>query len=89
MDKSTRQVGDWTQELFRLGLEQPGLPIWITAAQPSLMEQSIYFDNGRKASHTAVSRHRKTRFFRLRYINTRYICTYSVYICVKRDLRVS
>eukprot|EP00752_Nemacystus_decipiens_P012303 g10908.t1 len=38
-------VGDWTQELFRLGLGQPRLPLWITAAQPSLMERSIYYDN--------------------------------------------
>ena len=44
---SSLQVGDWTQELFRLGLEQPRLPLWITAAQPSIMEKSIYFDNGR------------------------------------------
>eukprot|EP00904_Undaria_pinnatifida_P005570 jgi/Undpi1/2142/HiC_scaffold_12.g05528.m1 len=36
-------VGDWTQELFRLGLQQPRLPLWITTAQPSLMEQSIYY----------------------------------------------
>ena len=43
---TTRQVGDWTQDLFRLGLEQPRLPLWITAAQPSLMEKSIYYDNG-------------------------------------------
>ena len=39
------QVGDWTKELFRLGLEQDRLPLWITAAQPSLMEKSIYYDN--------------------------------------------
>ena len=39
------QVGDWTQELFHLGLSQPRLPLWITAAQPSLMEKSIYYDN--------------------------------------------
>eukprot|EP00904_Undaria_pinnatifida_P005548 jgi/Undpi1/2122/HiC_scaffold_12.g05508.m1 len=38
-------VGDWTQELFHLGLNQPRLPLWITAAQPSLMEKSIYYDN--------------------------------------------
>ena len=38
-------MGDWTQELFRLGLGQPRLPLWITAAQPSLMERSIYYDN--------------------------------------------
>lgn len=46
-DQNYRQVGDWTQALFHLGLEQPRLPLWITAAQPSLMEQSIYYDNGR------------------------------------------
>ena len=40
-----RQVGDWTQELFRLGLGKPRLPLWITAAQPSLMEKSIYYNN--------------------------------------------
>eukprot|EP00904_Undaria_pinnatifida_P005569 jgi/Undpi1/2141/HiC_scaffold_12.g05527.m1 len=42
---SAREVGDWTQDLFRLGLKQPRLPLWITAAQPSLMEKSIYYDN--------------------------------------------
>ena len=41
------QVGDWTQELFTLGLGQPRLPLWITAAQPSLMEKSIYYDNSK------------------------------------------
>jgi len=42
------QVGDWTQELFRLSLEDPRIkmPIWITAAQPSVLEKSIFFDNG-------------------------------------------
>ena len=45
-DRNYCQVGDWTQALFHLGLEQPRLPLWITAAQPSLMEQSIYYDNG-------------------------------------------
>eukprot|EP00752_Nemacystus_decipiens_P012591 g11151.t1 len=38
-------VGDWTKELFRLGLGTPRLPLWISAAQPSLMEKSIYYDN--------------------------------------------
>lgn len=54
------QVGDWTQELFRLGLEQPRLPLWITAAQPSIMEKSIYFDNGRRGrvNLTASTRQR-------------------------------
>ncbi|CAN0405309.1 unnamed protein product, partial [Hapterophycus canaliculatus] len=37
-------VGDWTKKLFRLGLDSR-LPLWITAAQPSLMERSIYYDN--------------------------------------------
>lgn len=40
------QVGDWSEELFRLGLESPQMPLWITAAQPSAMESSIYFENG-------------------------------------------
>lgn len=40
------QVGDWTQELFRLSLEDPSMPLWITAAQPSVLEKTIYFDNG-------------------------------------------
>ncbi|CAM9880830.1 unnamed protein product [Ectocarpus fasciculatus] len=38
-------VGDWTNELFRLSLEHPRMPLWITAAQPSVAEQAIYFDN--------------------------------------------
>lgn len=49
-------MGDWTQDLFHLGLEQPRLPLWITAPQPSLMEQSIYYDNGKDVSHDAVGR---------------------------------
>lgn len=40
------QVGDWTQELFRLSLGDLCMPIWITAAQPSVLEKSIFFDNG-------------------------------------------
>eukprot|EP00904_Undaria_pinnatifida_P005572 jgi/Undpi1/2144/HiC_scaffold_12.g05530.m1 len=39
-------VGDWTEELFRLGLEDPRMPLWITAAQPSVLEQTVYYDNG-------------------------------------------
>ena len=42
------QVGDWTQELFRLSLEDPSMPLWITAAQPSVLEKTIYFDNGER-----------------------------------------
>ncbi|CAM9294444.1 unnamed protein product [Ectocarpus sp. 6 AP-2014] len=38
-------VGDWTNELFRLSLEHPRMPLWITAAQPSVAEQAVYFDN--------------------------------------------
>ncbi|CAN0426842.1 unnamed protein product [Pylaiella littoralis] len=38
-------VGDWTQELFRLSLEDPCMPLWITAAQPSVLEKSIFYDN--------------------------------------------
>ena len=45
------QIGDWTQELFMLGLEQPRLPLWITAAQPSLMEKSIYYDNSKNTTY--------------------------------------
>lgn len=40
------QVGDWTDELFRLCLENPRMPLWITAAQPSVVEQTAYYDNG-------------------------------------------
>ena len=47
----TWQVGDWTKELFRLGLEQDRLPLWITAAQPSLMEKSIYYDNSKNTTY--------------------------------------
>ncbi|CAM9360989.1 unnamed protein product, partial [Laminaria digitata] len=38
-------VGDWTEQLFRLGLEDPRMPLWITAAQPSVLEQTLYYDN--------------------------------------------
>lgn len=44
------QVGDWTEELFRLCLEDPHMPLWITAAQPSVLEQTIYYDNGESRS---------------------------------------
>lgn len=40
------QVGNWTDEFFRLCLENPSMPLWITAAQPSVVEQTAYFDNG-------------------------------------------
>lgn len=39
-------MGDWTDELFRLCLENPQMPLWITAAQPSVVEQTVYYDNG-------------------------------------------
>ncbi|CAM9160730.1 unnamed protein product [Ascophyllum nodosum] len=38
-------VGDWTEELFRLSFENPRMPLWITVAQPSVLEKCIYFDN--------------------------------------------
>ncbi|CAM9369134.1 unnamed protein product [Hapterophycus canaliculatus] len=38
-------VGDWTKELFRLGLANPSQPLWITAAQPSLVETTLFYDN--------------------------------------------
>eukprot|EP00752_Nemacystus_decipiens_P012016 g10651.t2 len=38
-------VGDWTKDLFRLGLANPSQPLWITAAQPSLVETTLYYDN--------------------------------------------
>eukprot|EP00752_Nemacystus_decipiens_P012611 g11168.t1 len=38
-------VGDWTDEFFRLCLENPRMPLWITAAQPSVVEQTAYYDN--------------------------------------------
>eukprot|EP00903_Cladosiphon_okamuranus_P007702 g7464.t1 len=38
-------VGDWTKDLFRLGLANPSQPLWITAAQPSLVERTLYYDN--------------------------------------------
>ncbi|CAM9161580.1 unnamed protein product, partial [Sphacelaria rigidula] len=37
-------VGDWTRALFRLGLDQPRLPLWITTAQPSTMDKTVYYD---------------------------------------------
>ncbi|CAB1097719.1 unnamed protein product [Ectocarpus sp. CCAP 1310/34] len=49
-------VGDWTQELFRLSLEDPCMPLWITAAQPSVLEKSVYFENGEGAGHPAFPR---------------------------------
>lgn len=52
----TWQVGDWTKDLFRLGLEQDRLPLWITAAQPSLMEKSIYYDNSKTTDCCPVPR---------------------------------
>ena len=36
-------MGDWTKQLFQLGLGQPRLPLWISAAQPSLFEKSVYY----------------------------------------------
>lgn len=42
------QVGDWTEQLFRLCLEDPRMPLWITAAQPSVLEQTVYYDNGKR-----------------------------------------
>lgn len=48
------QVGDWTSELFRLSLEDPQMPLWITAAQPSVLEDSSYFDNGKVAIRVVV-----------------------------------
>ncbi|CBJ27980.1 putative respiratory burst oxidase protein [Ectocarpus siliculosus] len=38
-------VGDWTNEMFRFCLENPQMPLWITAAQPSVVEKTMYFDN--------------------------------------------
>ncbi|CAN0019892.1 unnamed protein product, partial [Ectocarpus sp. 13 AM-2016] len=38
-------VGDWTKDLFRLGLANPSQPLWITAAQPSLIETTLFYDN--------------------------------------------
>ncbi|CAB1097723.1 unnamed protein product [Ectocarpus sp. CCAP 1310/34] len=38
-------VGDWTNEMFRFCLENPQMPLWITAAQPSVMEKTVYFEN--------------------------------------------
>ena len=40
------QVGDWTNKLFRLCLEDSRMPLWISAAQPSVVKQALYFDNG-------------------------------------------
>ena len=54
--RNTCKVGDWTQELFHLGLEQPRLPLWITAAQPSLMEKSIYYDNSKGVAYLMLHR---------------------------------
>ncbi|CAM9200421.1 unnamed protein product [Discosporangium mesarthrocarpum] len=38
-------VGDWTSEMFRLALNKPRVPLWITAPLPSLMERSLYYQN--------------------------------------------
>eukprot|EP00903_Cladosiphon_okamuranus_P021567 g19829.t1 len=38
-------VGDWTEELFRLSLKNPRMSLWITAAQPSVVQQTVYYDN--------------------------------------------
>ncbi|CAM9558042.1 unnamed protein product, partial [Hapterophycus canaliculatus] len=38
-------VGDWTNELFALSLENPKMQLWITVAQPSVVEQAAYYDN--------------------------------------------
>ncbi|CAM9786026.1 unnamed protein product [Scytosiphon promiscuus] len=38
-------VGDWTNEMFSLCLENPRMQLWITAAQPSVAEQAVYYDN--------------------------------------------
>ncbi|CAN0353038.1 unnamed protein product, partial [Ascophyllum nodosum] len=38
-------VGDWTEELFRLSLKNPQMPLWITTAQPSVLERTSYYDN--------------------------------------------
>lgn len=46
-------MGDWTEQLFRLGLEDPRMPLWITAAQPSVLEQTLYYDNG-ECEHVRV-----------------------------------
>lgn len=63
--KTSTQVGDWTQDLFHLGLEQPRLPLWITAAQPSLMEKSIYYDNRKDVvCHDGFSGYIFSPFFR-------------------------
>ena len=43
---NARQVGDWTEELFRLSLKNPQMPLWITTAQPSVLERTSYYDNG-------------------------------------------
>lgn len=31
------------------------MPLWITAAQPSVLEKSIYFENGEVAGYWATS----------------------------------
>lgn len=48
------QVGDWTKDLFRLGLANPSQPLWITAAQPSLVETTLYYDNGKGSIHPST-----------------------------------
>lgn len=32
--------------MFSLCLENPRMQLWITAAQPSVAEQAVYYDNG-------------------------------------------
>lgn len=36
--------------MFRFCLENPQMPLWITAAQPSVVEKTMYFDNGKIAA---------------------------------------
>lgn len=47
-------MGDWTEQLFRLALEDPRMPLWITAAQPSVLEQTLYYDNGAWETHATI-----------------------------------
>lgn len=49
------QIGDWTTELFRLGLRKnPSQPLWITAAQPSPVERTLYYENGATKATTST-----------------------------------
>ncbi|CAM9425384.1 unnamed protein product, partial [Choristocarpus tenellus] len=38
-------VGDWTKDLFLLGLKKPRVPLWISAPLPSTIDRTLYYEN--------------------------------------------